>query len=100
MNIFIAILFIACGGSNTIDDKKKKEEPMSCNDACKAYDKDPRKAPKFVKFHYDNAGNKAKESCWEQAVITGHNPAAKCGKEAVDKCTESCRLMRENNKKK
>ena len=98
--LLTTMFFIACNNGNSLDDDdKNKEKPMSCKEACVAFDKDPRNAPKFIKFHYDHAGNKAKEACWEQEVINGLNPAAKCGKEAIDKCAESCKIMREDEKK-
>ena len=96
--LLTTIFFIACNNGNTLDeDDKKEEKPMSCKEACSI--KDPRKMPKFIKFHYNNAGKPAMEACWEQETFNGLNPAAKCTKEAIDKCAESCKIMREDEKK-
>ena len=94
------LVIIGCGKDPLDEFQEKKKEPMSCEDACKAYHKDARSGPKFIKFHYEKAGSKAFDRCFEQAIVMGKSPVPKCDKEAVEKCSDSCRVMRDKENKK
>ena len=102
IGIFMFTLMTACSETDAeepVDEKPKKEE-ISCMDACKMIQADPRKGPPFIQFHWKTQGNPEYQRCFEAAIEQSMIPEElKCKDKALAKCETSCKKMTEREHK-